>query len=136
GETALISLDTSVAMMAAGCHGLKVEQCTFNYPVPPQGTILFSVGILAISDCYDVNLTGNSFLGPNLTQVTATEAFALVAGYLQTSSVQAGVFFPAVLFNASFSHNVFENLDIGILLATAALGITNFESNVMRSCLV
>lgn len=136
GETALLTLAVSVGLTAAGCQGLTIEHCNFDYPVPQPGTILFAAGILAAGDCSDLRLGFSNFQGPDLARALATGALALAAGYLQTSIVQPGVLVPSTLFNASFSHNVFENLDIGLFLFAPSFGITTFESNVMRACLV
>jgi len=153
GEGLLASLVGSVGLMVSGCSGLSVTDCTFNYPAMQIHEILFSAAILAGSDCTDMTITENEFVGPpalsTLTGVTDNLlSFALTAGYIQVDSLQVtsapagsnqsgfsgATIIPSSLDNIDFSGNSFSNLALPVLIGTA-LGRANFENNIVTSSL-
>ena len=94
GEAGLLSLNSSLAMAIAGCQGVTVEDCTFNFPAVQLDDFLFAAGILAGADCADINLKGNLFQGPasisavGQQNITTTLSLVLAAGYIQADSLQ------------------------------------------------
>jgi hypothetical protein len=151
GESGLLTLNSTLAMAVAGCQGLTVENCTFTFPALQLDDILFGAAILAGADCADINLKGNLFEGPAAISATGkqtlatTRSFVLAAGYVQADSLQelslgaggvvnGGTLIPSTLDNLVVSNNSFENLTFPVFIATG-LGVANFESNVVRSCL-
>lgn len=151
GESPILSLNTSLALAVAGCHGLTVEDCTFSFPPVQLDDLLFAAGILAGADCAAITLKDNLFRGPASLSATGRQTIAttlslvLAAGYVQVDSLQevstsvggvinGGTLIPSSLDNIIVSNNSFENLAFPVFIATA-LGVANFESNVVRSCL-
>lgn len=151
GDGVLASLVGSVGLMVSGCGGLTIDGCTFLYPAMQIGEVLFAAGIFAGADCSDMRITNNTFAGPaaitTLTGIADSSlSYALTAGYIQSDSLQSvsapaanqtgfsgATIIPSSLDNIVFSGNNFANLLLPVMIATA-LGLANFENNVVTSC--
>jgi uncharacterized protein DUF6519 len=153
GEPALFALESALALAVSGCRGLTVEDCTFMFPAAELDKVLFAAGILAGADCAHIRLEGNLFQGPaniraqGRQTITNTLSLNLTAGYIQADFLQnlslgkaiggvvnGGTLIPSSLDNLVVSNNSFENLLFPVFIATA-LGVANFEGNVVTSSL-
>ena len=152
GEGLLLSLVGSVGLMVSGCSGLTIDGCTFSYPAMQIHEIFFAAGIFTGSDCADMRITDNVFTGPAAVTTLAGSAgaslsYALTAGYIQADSLNAtpaspgdnqtgftgATIVPSSLDNIVFSGNSFKYLTFPVMIATA-VGLANFERNIVASC--
>ncbi len=134
----------SIAIRPIDCESLTVENCTFNYPLT-VGRELVCAGVFAGGECIGLQLQGNQFNGPaNFVSAAVTDAISdlLVCGYVQlgtaasvisVTGAQAGTVTNAVLDDACFRNNTFQNLFFPVLVL-GSVGSANFDANSEVEC--
>lgn len=147
----LASLTVSIGIRPLHCNGLTVEECEFFFPTTVQKQTLFGVGIFAASQCAELRICGNRFIGGNVDAasgralgVLRNPPLRLIVGFMHTpafvpakstltTNLPSAMFLRASLQSASIQRNYFERLTAASLIL-ADSGSLAISENQVQEC--